>query len=199
MRFLIKLLIWTVVLLAGLYPAYPLIRAEASVLADPAKYLLEYYGKTATLLFIGVLSLSPFKILFPKFELARDLNRHRRLIGVSSFFFALIHLGFYLVYTGGFTAFFEDIEKPFVLLGLSAFFLLLILAVTSTNRMVRMLGGKKWKWLHRLAYVAAILILFHQALQEKAGAVQTVYFFAPLAVLQIMRMGRLFTAKHKST
>ena len=169
MRFFIKLLLWSAIVMAGLYPAYPLLKADPSVWADPAKYLLEYYGKTATLLFIGALSLSPLKTLLPKSDLLRNLNLHRRLIGVSSFFFALIHLGFYFVYSGGFDTFFEDIGKPFILLGIGAFSLLLVLAVTSNNRAVHKLGGKKWKRLHRLAYVAAFLILFHQALQEKAG------------------------------
>ncbi len=192
MRFIIKLLIWAAIVMAGLYPAYPLLKADPSVLADPAKHLLEYYGKTATLLLIGVLSLSPLSALFPKFALVRHFNRHRRLIGVSSFFFALVHFGFYLVYTSGSGAFFDDIGKPFLLSGAAAFFLLLVLAVTSTNRAVRKLGGKKWKRLHRIVYIAAFLIIFHQALQEKTGTVQTVYFFAPLAILQILRLGRIF-------
>jgi len=192
MRLFIKLQIWTIIALAGLYPAYPLVMGDSTVLADPAKYLLEYYGKTATLFLIGVLSLSPLKVLCPKSAFVRKLNRHRRLVGVSAFFFALTHLCFYVVYSGGVAAFFEDIEKPFILLGATAFIILLVLAATSTNRAVRKLGGKNWKRLHRLVYVAAILLVFHQSLQEKAGAVQTVYFFAPLAVLQILRLGRIF-------
>jgi len=192
MRFLIKLLLWAAIVGAGLYPAYPLLKADPSVLADPAKHLLEYYGKTATLFLIGVLTLSPLSILFPKSTLLRHFNRHRRLIGVSSFFFALVHFGFYLVYTSGSGAFFEDIGKPFLLSGAAAFFLLSVLAVTSTNRAVRKMGGRKWKRLHRLVYLAVFFIIFHQALQEKTGTVQTVYFFAPLAILQLLRLGRIF-------
>ena len=198
MRVLIKLLIWAIIVLAGLYPAYPLVMGDATVMADPAKYLLEYYGKTATLLLIGVLSMSPLKVLFPKAAFVRKLNRHRRLVGVSAFFFALTHLCFYVVYSGGLAVFLEDIEKPFILSGATAFIILLVLAVTSTNRAVRKLGGKNWKRLHRLAYGAAILLVFHQALQEKEGAVQTVYFFAPLAVLQILRLGRTYYPGKKS-
>ena len=192
MRYLIKLLIWAAILGAGLYPAYPLLKADPSVLADPAKHLLEYYGKTATLFLIVVLTLSPLSILFPKFPPVRHFNRYRRLIGVSSFFFALVHFGFYLVYTSGSGAFFEDIGKPFLLSGATAFFLLSVLALTSTNWAVRKMGGRKWKRLHRIVYLAAFFIIFHQALQEKTGTVQTVYFFAPLAILQLFRLGRIF-------
>ncbi len=194
----VKLLIWTIIAVGGLYPAYPLVMGDSTVLADPAKYLLEYYGKTATLFLIAVLSLSPLQTLFPKAAIVRNFNRHRRLIGVGAFFFALTHLCFYAVYTGGLSGFFEDIGKPFILSGVTAFAILFVLAVTSANRVIRRLGGKNWKRLHRLVYGAAVLLVFHQALQEKAGAVQTVYFFAPLAVLQILRIGRTYFQPKKA-
>ena len=179
MRYLIKLLIWAAILGAGLYPAYPLLKADPSVLADPAKHLLEYYGKTATLFLIVVLTLSPLSILFPKFPPVRHFNRYRRLIGVSSFFFALVHFGFYLVYTSGSGAFFEDIGKPFLLSGATAFFLLSVLALTSTNWAVRKMGGRKWKRLHRIVYLAAFFIIFHQALQEKTEPCKRFIFSHP--------------------
>ena len=187
-----KILITCLIVLPSLYPAYPLFTQNPTVLADPAKYLLEYAGKTGTLLLISVLSLTPLRLLFPRSKLVNAFNRHRRRIGVSAFFYVTLHLFFYFVYEGGFSTLPENLKKPFILSGATAFLILLLLASTSTNWAVRRLGGRLWKRIHRLVYVAALLVVFHQAEQEKIGAVQTVYFFAPLGVLQIVRVFKVF-------
>ena len=184
------LLMYAVIALPGLYPIYPFLTRDPTVLADATKYLLEYAGKTATLLFIAVLSLTPLRKLFPRSKIVNALNRHRRRLGVSSFVYVVFHLFFYFVYEGGFYSLPENLKKPFILSGATAFFILFTMASTSTDWAVRKLGGRRWKRLHRLAYLAALLVFYHQAAQEKAGAVQTVYFFAPLAVLQLIRIGK---------
>ncbi len=185
-----KLFIYTLVALPGLLSLYPILTQNPTFLADPAKYLLEYAGKTATLLFISVLSLSPLRSIFPESKIVTTLNRHRRIFGVSAWVYAVFHLFFYLVYEGILSQILESLLKPFILSGLLAFIILLILAATSTDWAVRKLRYKRWKRLHRLAYVAALLVIYHQAAQEKTGAVQTVYFFAPLAILQIARFSK---------
>ncbi|GGC13800.1 protein-methionine-sulfoxide reductase heme-binding subunit MsrQ [Oxalicibacterium flavum] len=92
------------------------------------------------------------------------LIRLRRMIGLFAFFYAFLH----------FTAFFwfdhffdlremlrDAVRRPFILVGFAAFVLLIPLAVTSTNAMVKRLGGRRWQWLHRLIYVIVPLGLLH--------------------------------------
>src|SRR5207237_9795110 len=80
------------------------------------------------------------------------------------------------------------LEKPFQLTGLITLTILFVLAVTSINRMVRWLGGKRWKNLHRLAYVAAGLTTYHQAAARKIFPQQVLWIFIPLALLEIARI-----------
>ena len=62
-----------------------------------------------------------------------------------------------------------------------------MLAVTSVNAAVRWLGGKKWKNLHRFAYLAAALVAYHQAAARKLFPMQVVWIFGPLLLLEIAR------------
>ncbi len=190
-----KLFIYTVLALPGLYTLYPILSQNPTFLADPAKYLLEYVGKTATLLFIFVLSLSPMRALIPNFQIIASINRHRRVFGVSAFVYVVFHLSFYLIYEGILSQIVENFQKPFILSGAFAFFILFILTSTSTDWAVRKFGYTRWKRIHRMAYLAALLIFYHQAVQEKTGAVQTVYFFAPLAVLEFARVSKYILKK----
>lgn len=178
----------TAIALPGLWPAWPILRGNPTVLADPTKFLLHHFGFVACILLAVVLSLSPLRILFPGSRLASALNRHRRTVGVSAFFYALIHLGFQLVHENGWPTFLTDLRKPFLLAGVSTFAILLILAATSFNAAVRWMGGRRWKRLHRLAYVAAALAAYHQAAARKIFPVQVLWIFVPLAALELARM-----------
>ena len=185
-----KLFIWALLVLPGLYPAWPIFTQNPTVLADPLKYLLHHFGFIACVLLAAVLALTPLRVLFPRWGVAQALNRHRRLIGVAAFFYALIHLSCQFLHEAGWPTFFTDIRKPFLFLGMLAFLILLLLAVTSFHFMVRWLGGRRWKNIHRLAYVAAPVAAFHQALGRKLFPVQVVWIFAPLALLEIARIVR---------
>jgi len=195
MSFLEKLLrskafVVTLIVLPGLWPAWPLLRHDPSVLADPLKYVLHHLGFVACLLLATVLAFTPLRVLFPKWGVALALNRHRRLVGVSAFVYAALHFTTHLVYEGGFGVLASDIKKPFLVTGLVTFAILLVLAATSLNAAVRWLGGKRWKNLHRLAYVAAALAAYHQAAARKIFPVQVLWIFVPLAVLEVLRIIR---------
>jgi methionine sulfoxide reductase heme-binding subunit len=185
-----KVFIWILLVLPGLYAGWPIFRQDPTVLADPLKYLLHHFGFVACILLAAVLALTPLRVLFPRWRIALALNRHRRLIGVGAFFYALIHLAFQFLHEGGWPTFFTDIKKPFLLMGMLAFLILLALAVTSFNFMVRWMGGRRWKNLHRLAYLAALLAAFHQALAHKLFPVQVLWIFVPLAILEVARIAR---------
>ncbi len=86
-------------------------------------------------------------------------------------------------------------EKPFQLIGLIAFTILLVLAATSWNAAIKWLGGKLWKNVHRLVYIAAGLAVYHQAAARKLFPMQVVYIFAPLVILEIAPVWKQRRAK----
>ncbi|MEW7849940.1 protein-methionine-sulfoxide reductase heme-binding subunit MsrQ [Massilia aurea] len=92
------------------------------------------------------------------------LVKLRRMVGLFTFFYALVHFTAFLWFDHFFDvpAMLADVVKrPFILVGFIAFVLLIPLAATSTNAMIKRLGGKRWQWLHRLIYVIAPLAILH--------------------------------------
>ena len=192
-----KITAWILIILPGLWPVWPLVvRQDPSALADPLKFILHHLGFVACLLLVTVLTFTPLRVLFPKSPLAQALNRHRRLVGVSAAVYALLHFTTHLLYEGAsdpaaIPAILRTaLKKPFQLTGLIALTILLILAITSLHAFVRWLGGKRWKNLHRLAYVAAALVAYHQAAARKVFPPQVLWIFVPLALLEIARVIR---------
>jgi sulfoxide reductase heme-binding subunit YedZ len=91
------------------------------------------------------------------------LVRLRRMLGLFAFFYVCLHFTTFIWFDHFFDlqAMWKDIVKrPFITVGFSAFVLLIPLAVTSTNAMVRRLG-RRWQTLHRLIYVVAVLGILH--------------------------------------
>jgi len=92
------------------------------------------------------------------------LLRLRRMLGLFAFFYATLHLLTYLWFDRMFSvsAMLSDVpRRPFIAVGLAAFGSLVPLAATSTAGMIRRLGGRRWRALHRLAYAAAVLGVVH--------------------------------------
>lgn len=199
MSFLARLLrakpvIWALIVLPGLWPVWPLfIRQDPSALADPLKFILHHLGLIACLLLVAVLTFTPLRVLFPGAAVPLALNRHRRLVGVSAFAYGAIHFATHLFYElqGGIetpaAVLRTDLTKPFLLTGMIALAILLILAITSLHAAVRWLGARQWKNLHRLAYVAAALIAYHQSAARKVFPLQVLWIFVPLALLELAR------------
>ena len=188
-----KLVIWLLILLPGLWPVVPLfIQKSTSALADPLKFILLHLGFMASVLLAVVLTFTPLRVLFPKSGVALALNRHRRLVGVSAFGYGLVHFIVHLLYEGGWEflpiTLKSDFTKPFLVTGMIALTILLVLTITSLHAAVRWLGGKAWKNLHRLTYVAAGLVAYHQAAARKLFPVQVLWIFVPLVLLEIARL-----------
>ncbi len=125
---------------------------------------LEFATRTTgmlTLIFLSLtLAVTPLRKIFG----VNSLVKVRRMLGLFAFFYGALHLLTYIWFDRWFnlvsTA--EDVvQRPFILVGMTAFLLMVPLAITSTNRMVKRLGGKTWARLHRLAYVAAIAGVVH--------------------------------------
>ena len=188
-----KLFVWVAIVLPGLWPAWPFfVTEDAAARTDPLKFVLHHWGLVGCVLLAVVLTFSPLRVLFPRSAVARALNRHRRLVGVAAFAYGLLHFVAHTrhVYDGTFETFTKEIGKPFQLVGLGALLILFVLTVTSLNAVVRWLGARAWKNLHRFAYVAAALAAWHQADARKVFPLQVVWIFGPVVVLQIARHWR---------
>lgn len=182
----------TALVLPGLWPAWPIVNQNPSVLADPGEYLLHHLGFVACVLLAVVLTFTPLRVLFPRWRAAVALNRHRRLVGVTVFVYAALHFVMYLIYEGGFGKLASDIGKPFILSGAVALGILFALTITSVDRAVRALGARRWKHLHRLVYLGAALAAYHQIDASKVFPLQVVWIFGPMLVLQGARIVKRF-------
>ncbi|QYF94781.1 sulfoxide reductase heme-binding subunit YedZ [Massilia sp. PAMC28688] len=88
----------------------------------------------------------------------------RRMAGLFAFLYAFLHFLAFLWFDHFFDfgeMWADVVKRPFITVGFIAFVLLIPLAVTSTNGMIKRLGGKRWQWLHRLIYVVAPLGILH--------------------------------------
>lgn len=117
--------------------------------------------------------------------------RMRRMTGLFAFFYGSLHFLTYLVLDQffDFSAIFADIVKrPFITVGFPAYVLMIPLAVTSTDRMIRRLGGKRWKWLHRLIYPIAVGGVVHFWWLVKKDVSEPLTFAVILGVLFGIRL-----------
>lgn len=167
--------------------------------ANPLEKLLHQTGEIAVWTLGAVLSLSPLRVLFPRSRLVNALNRHRRAIGVSACVYGLMHFGFHLLYEGDAQAIVRSFSKPFIWFGLAGLSILVILAVTSNNFAIRKLGGKNWKRLHRLAYAAAALLIYHQAIAGKGHWQIARWLLLSLLALQTARVTKQLMARRART
>ena len=109
----------------------------------------------------------------------------RRMIGVYSFFYALLHFSIYICLDLGFEwkwIFVEVQEKPYLAAGLIAFVLLIPLVLTSTNSAMRYLG-KNWRRLHRIVYLIGIFATLHYLWLSKKGIFDSWYYALILIIL----------------
>ena len=117
----------------------------------------------------------------------------RRMLGLYVFFYACLHVVtyFWLDQFFDWPAIVKDIiKRPFITVGFFAFVLLIPLAVTSTNAMVKRLGGRRWQLLHRLVYVIAIAGVVHYLWLVKKDLTQPLIYAAVLSVLLGYRLLR---------
>ncbi|MBP7003722.1 protein-methionine-sulfoxide reductase heme-binding subunit MsrQ [Amaricoccus sp.] len=155
--------------------------------ADPVRALEQEYGIRALQFLVAALAVTPLRALT-----GVSLLRFRRFFGMTAFWYALVHLAVWVVLDRqlDWPRVAEDLtRRPWVILGMSAFLLLLPLAATSTDRALRRLGAARWRRLHRLAYPATALAALHFVWLVKAWPLEPLVYAAAVAGLLLYRAG----------
>ena len=185
--------------------------------ADPVQFLTHFTGDWALWLLLADLAITPVRRLSPRLAL---LIRFRRMVGLYAFFYATLHLLVYVLLFSGYNVpeawaglraghlaeplrqfaliwptILGDLQKRwFIQAGLAAWVMLLALAVTSPQRVLRAMGGKAWARLHRLIYAAGVAAVIHYWWLVKTG-VRTPW--KDTAVLAVLLGARLAYAAWK--
>jgi sulfoxide reductase heme-binding subunit YedZ len=160
---------------------------------EPARRLIHACGITALNLLLITLAVTPVRQLIKW----NNLLRLRRMLGLFVFFYALMHFVSYALFDQGldFAAIGADIVKrPYITIGMAALLMLIPLAITSTNGMMRRLG-RKWARLHRLVYVIAALGIWHFYWQVKKDIREPLIYLAIFLALMAWRIGWRLRAK----
>ena len=154
---------------------------------DPTATLSFATGSTTLNLLTISLAITPVRRVIKPLSW---IGPWRKLIGLFAFFYACLHLLAYVALYAGFNVqtMIDDIAKRrFITMGMLAWLLLVPLALTSTNWSIRKLGGKRWKRLHQLVYVAAVCGVIHYWWQVKPGVLAPLGITVILAVLLLAR------------
>ncbi|ATB42992.1 sulfoxide reductase heme-binding subunit YedZ [Cystobacter fuscus] len=161
--------------------------AHGTLGANPIERVLNQTGMLALIVLVASLACTPLKLVtgwtWPP--------RVRKLLGLLGFGYALLHFLVYVAVDQGLRlgALVEDIAKrPFITVGFLALVLLVPLAVTSTQRMVRRLGFPRWQRLHRLVYVSVSLGVVHFVWRVKQDVTEPLVYGGVLALLFAIRL-----------
>ena len=128
--------------------------------ANPIEFITRSTGDWTLYMLCLTLAVTPLRRLLQW----PWLIRLRRMLGLFCFFYAVLHFTTFFWFDHFFDIdeMWRDVlKRPFIAVGFTAFVLLIPLAATSSNAMVRRLGGKRWQWLHRLVYLIAPLGILH--------------------------------------
>jgi sulfoxide reductase heme-binding subunit YedZ len=128
--------------------------------ANPLEFVTRTTGMLALIFLLVSLAITPVR----KISRLNVVVKFRRMLGLFAFFYAFLHLTTYIWFDRFFNlrSTLQDIaQRPFIAVGMTAFVLMIPLAITSTNEMVKRLGGKRWAQLHRVVYFAGVAAVVH--------------------------------------
>jgi methionine sulfoxide reductase heme-binding subunit len=150
--------------------------------ANPVEFVTRTTGMLTLIFLLITLAVTPLR----KVTGANWLTKFRRMVGLFAFFYGATHLLTYIWFDRGFNlrSVLPDVaQRPFIAVGMTAFFLMVPLAITSTDKMIKRLGGKRWIKLHRLVYLAAALGVLHFWMLVKSDTRLPLAFAFILALL----------------
>jgi sulfoxide reductase heme-binding subunit YedZ len=150
--------------------------------ANPQNFAILTTGMMTLVFLVLTLAVTPLR----KITGWNWLIQFRRMLGLYAFFYACVHFQLFFSLDRGFSlssTLSEMVKRKYLIVGGTALLVMVPLALTSTNAMIKWMGGKRWRTLHRLAYVAAIAGVVHYYMQVKADVRQPLAFAAVLAIL----------------
>lgn len=150
--------------------------------ANPIEYIIRDLGEWGLRFLLLTLCITPLRVMgqWP------SLAQYRRMLGLFAFFYVFLHLTIFIVVdlSGSMSALWHEIVKrKFITVGMLAFIILIPLAITSVNKIIKRMGAARWKTLHKGVYVASILAVLHFYWMAKADKTEPLIYAAILAVL----------------
>jgi len=136
--------------------------------ANPIEFMIRYLGDWALRFLLIALAVTPLRLVTGWNIVARL----RRMLGLFAFFYVCVHVMTYVGVDHTFdwvTIWADIVKRTYITVGMVALLMLTPLAITSTDKMIRRLGGARWRKLHMLVYPAAIAGVIHYFLMIKAG------------------------------
>ena len=177
----------TAIYIAGALPAFWFLYLglTGGLGVEPIKALDHELGLMGLKLYVVVLAVTPLRNLT-----GISLFRIRRALGLLVFYYITLHLLVWLFLDVGiWRQIWADIlKRPYITIGMSAFVLLIPLAATSNNWSVRKLGVLRWRSLHRLSYLAAILGALHYVMLVKGWQIEPLLYLAAILGLLALRI-----------
>ncbi len=155
--------------------------------ANPLEFVTRTTGILTLIFLLISLAVTPLR----RITGLNWLTRFRRMLGLFAFFYGALHLMTYVAFDRYFhlkTIPADVVRRPFIAVGMTAFFLMVPLAITSTDKMVKRLGGKRWLRLHRIVYLSGILGALHYYMLVKSDVRPPLTFAFVLALLLGFRL-----------
>jgi sulfoxide reductase heme-binding subunit YedZ len=175
-----KWLVFCVSLLPLFWLVYALLNDQLG--ANPIEAVTRDTGVWALRFIMLTLVISPLR----KLTGINEFIRFRRMLGLFAFFYASVHMLLYL----GLDQFFDVqeiwldiVKRPFITIGFISFLLLIPLAITSTDKMIKRLGGRRWKKLHYLIYLIVVLSCLHFYMLVKQDKTEPVIYLLIVILL----------------
>jgi len=159
--------------------------------ANPIEYITHTTGDWTLRFLLITLGITPLR----KVLALPELIRVRRMLGLFAFFYGCLHFITYIWLDKFFdlAEMWKDIAKrPYITIGFLAFALLIPLAITSTARWIRRLGGPRWQMLHRAIYVSAVAGVIHYYWLVKSAVIRPLTYGAIVGVLLLWRIADKF-------
>jgi sulfoxide reductase heme-binding subunit YedZ len=184
-RLVVKTVVWILCLLPLLVLGYRAVTGDLT--ANPISFLTNWLGDWTFRLLLAALALTPLRVLF---GMSWQVSL-RRLLGLFAFFYACLHFSVWILVDHFFNwdqMLADIVKRRYITVGMLALALLVPLAVTSTNGMVKRLGGAAWRRLHRLVYIIGVLAALHFLWLAKKGRTDQYAYAAILTVLLGIRV-----------
>jgi sulfoxide reductase heme-binding subunit YedZ len=155
--------------------------------ANPVEFFIRTTGVLTLTCVLVTLAVTPLRELLNW----NEAIKYRRMVGLYAFFYGCLHLSSYIVFDRGLSlsaTVADVIQRPFITIGMAAYLMMVPLAITSTNGMVKRLGGKRWQRLHRMIYLIGALGVIHFYMLVKSDVFYPVIFAILVSALLLYRV-----------